>query len=125
MTWFALCDADGELVAVGSVLPDPMPAGHNAYTISTEQEAIRSAGGIWNAATCEFDPCPESPITLYEQLLRDEPAKADAVIALALNLVEHAAEIDVARAGVSEANTARSFAIAVADQVVAAAAPLD
>ena len=57
MTWYAVYrTSDGELLSIGSVVADPLPAGHAAT------EYVDRPEGRWDAATLDFvAPAPVIP----------------------------------------------------------------
>lgn len=67
---------------------------------------------------------PGRPQPLLEQIAEENPAKADAVIALAAGLIDQAGPLWDALVGISEANTAKPFAELITDQVLTAALTL-
>ena len=54
MNWFAVYRiSDGQLISVGTVIADPLPAG-----IASKDFGTTRPEGSWNETTLEFDPYP-------------------------------------------------------------------
>jgi hypothetical protein len=63
MTVYAVHTTDtGQLVSVGTVVADPLPAGLTATALSAgDGQALRDGTGTWDAATRAVIPAPVDP----------------------------------------------------------------
>lgn len=90
-TWYAIHNADGELVSLGTVLADPLPAGLAATVLDGEPDL---AAQQWDSVARAFVPRPAPRIidpyewwrrfTVAEEAAIRAAAKADPVIEVLL-----------------------------------------
>lgn len=99
-TWYAIyATATGELVSIGTVVADPLPAGMAAKALAGDP-----AGKQWNSTTLVFDavsPLPPSwtnyqfikLLTMAERIAVREFAKTDAIAADFMDLLDKSGEV--------------------------------
>lgn len=90
--------ATGELVSLGTVVADPLPAGLMAKDVGASRPS-----GVWNAATLAFEPvAAQKTWTSYEFLKRltlaertgaRELAKTDAIAQDFMHLLDRSGEV--------------------------------
>jgi hypothetical protein len=73
---FAIVNADGVLVSVGSVVADPLPEGLTAHRLTPEDAALLAAGGRWENGGVIPAPEPDLTPTIEERLAAVERAVA-------------------------------------------------
>jgi riboflavin biosynthesis pyrimidine reductase len=85
MTWYAIHDADGVLVSIGTVLADPMPGHLTAVALSDEDaDILVRQGGRWDPDTrsvvvVTVEPEPD-PIADLAATIAAQQAQIDALL---------------------------------------------
>lgn len=82
MRWFAVLDASGAPVSVGTVLADPLPKGLTAIEVDGPAE-----GRPWDADARSWGPKPEPPVVeQVKEIDREKAAQARAAATAARSL---------------------------------------
>lgn len=123
MPTYAVCNQDGELISVGTVLPDPMPEELNFVELNGVQIRMMDEGALWDCGLMEPIPVPPT-LSNIERFQNLPPEKANAILSLSGGLLMQAGVIWQNTYAMPNGSMSKAALRPIADVLLEAALPL-